>query len=90
LATAKLQKVLATEKSVKSGASRQLSDSTKKVTLPDLFNGFSKDDSPKDEDGDIYPPERKRVQTKSSALLREGGKVLAELLTVGTTQRLRR
>lgn len=82
MANAKLHQVLAIEKSVKSRVSRQIQDSTKKVLRPDLFNGFSKDYSPKDDDGDMYPAERKRVQTNASDLLREAGKMLAELFNI--------
>lgn len=78
----KLHQILAIEKSVKSRVSRQFTEATKMVNRPDLFNGFSKDYSAKDEDGDIYPPERKRVQTNAADLLRDTGKMLGELFNV--------
>lgn len=82
MAATKLHQVLAIEKGIKTRATRKMSDAYKTIQKPDLFNGFAKTYLPKDEDGDRFPPERKRVQSVAGELLRETGKVLAELFDV--------
>lgn len=78
----KLHQILAIEKGVKNRVMRKFSDAYKTVQKPDLFNGLAKNYKPNDEDGDRFPPERKKVQQVASDLLKDISKSLTELLDV--------
>lgn len=78
----KLHQVLAVEKGIKSRVMRKFSDAYKAVQKPDLFNGLAKQYKPKDEDGDRFPPERKKVQMVASDLLKDVSKQLSELFDI--------
>lgn len=82
MAQAKLHQVLAIESGIKTRVARKLSDAYKSIQKPDLFNGLSKHYQPKDEDGDRYPPERKKVQLIASELMRDLSRNLVELFDV--------
>jgi len=82
MATPKLHQVLAIEKGIKTRVQRRFSDEYKSVQKPDLFNGLAKNYKAKDEDGDKFPPERKKVQKVAAELLREVSKLLSELFDV--------
>jgi hypothetical protein len=53
---------------------------------PDLFSGFSKQYRKKDEDGEDYPPEQKRVQILADEQLSRAAKLLSELFDVTATK----
>ncbi len=57
----KLNQVIAIEKDIKSRAMSLISEAHKISQKPDLFNGFSKKYQPKDEEGEQFPDEKKKV-----------------------------
>jgi hypothetical protein len=80
--TPKLNQVLAIEKGVKSRATGTITSLYHKVQKNVLVNGLMKTYKPLDEEGQVYPPERQRVQVKADDVLRDTRKALTELFNV--------
>jgi hypothetical protein len=77
---AKVNQIIALEKGIKSQTHSELSELYKIVQKQDLFNGFNKKYSPKDEEGDTKPPQSKRVQFQVQDVLRTVERSLSSLL----------
>jgi hypothetical protein len=75
-------KVIAIEKSVKSEASRQLTDLYKAIQKPQLFAGLSRSYQPREEYGDKLPPESVLVQARVEEALKLAGDILTPLFDV--------
>jgi hypothetical protein len=82
----KLNQILAIEKGVKSRVHGELTKMNELLHKPALLAGFSKTYQPRDDEGDVHPPERQKVQVDASELLRRAGRLLAELLDVTATK----
>jgi hypothetical protein len=82
----KLNQVVAIEKGVKSRVYGEITEMHKLSQKPDLFSGFSKQYRKKDEDGEDYPPEQKRVQMLADEQLSRAAKLLTELFDVTATK----
>ncbi len=53
---------------------------------PALFNGFAKNYSPKEEDGEVFPPESQRVQMNARDMLSSLARHLGELFDVSAAK----
>jgi hypothetical protein len=84
--TTKLNQIIAVEKGVKSGALRDLTDAHHALQKPALLAGISRTYQPKDEDGEVLPPEATRVQVKTEDVLRRTASVLTRLFDVTATK----
>ena len=84
--TTKLNQIIAVEKGVKSGALRDLTDAHHQLQKPALLAGISRTYQPKDEDGEVLPPESTRVQVKTEDVLRQTATVLTRLFDVTATK----
>ena len=84
--TTKLNQIIAVEKGVKSGALRDLTDAHHALQKPALLAGISRTYQPKDEDGEVLPPESTRVQVKTEDVLRRTAAVLTRLFDVTATK----
>jgi hypothetical protein len=82
----KLNQIVAIEKGVKSRVYGEITEMHKLSQKPDLFSGFSKQYRKKDEDGEDYPPEQKRVQILADEQLSRAAKLLSELFDVTATK----
>lgn len=82
----KLNQVLAVEKEVKANVSRQETNIYHLFQKSELFNGFSKTYTPKDEEGEVYPPENKKVVSNAADLLNTLSNTLTELFDVTLTK----
>lgn len=82
----KLNQVVAIEKGIKSRVYSTLTQAHKSSQKGELFNGFSKVYRKKDEEGEDFPPESKKVQTRAEDLLQEMTKSLTELYDVTATK----
>lgn len=82
----KLNQIIAIEKGVKSRTHSTLTNLNKSLQKDELFNGFSKTYRKKDEDGEEYPPESKRVQSKANEVLGEVSNSLMELFDTTYTK----
>ena len=78
----KLNQVVAVEKGVKSRVYGEITEMHKASQKPDLFNGFVKTYRKRDEEGEDYPQERKKVQFEAEAVLAQAAKLLTEILDV--------
>lgn len=58
----RLNQVIAVEKDAKNAAYAAITEYNKVAQKPDLFNGFMKTYRPKEEGGEVYPAEAKKVQ----------------------------
>jgi hypothetical protein len=83
---AKLNQIIAVEKSVKSGSLRELTDAHHGFQKAALLGGISRTYQPKDEDGEVLPPESTRVQVKAEGVLRGTATVLTRLFDVTATK----
>ncbi len=82
----KLNQIIAIEKGTKQRVFRFLSDTYKTFQKPALFNGLARTYSKKDDDGEDYPDESKRVQFQTGALLQEISDQMTELFDVTATK----
>lgn len=82
----KLNQIIAIEKGVKSRLYSTITDLNKASQKPDLFNGFVKTYRKKDEDGEDYPQERKKVQMRADESLEQVSKALTELFDISATK----
>lgn len=80
--TAKLNQIIAIEKGVKSRTYSDLTSLNKMAQKPDLFTGFVKNYLKKDEEGEDFPAEKKRVQVFADELLRNASRTMTELMEV--------
>ena len=82
----KLNQIVAIEKSVKSRVYGDFTELHKASQKADLFTGFSKNYRKRDEEGEDYPPEHKRVQLEAGETLIQVAKLLTELFDVTATK----
>jgi hypothetical protein len=75
----KLNQVIAIEKGVNSRATAEITAIHRTFANPALFNGFSKEYQPLNDDGEQYPPESKKVTEIVSDLLARVQKSKTEL-----------
>ena len=78
----KLNQVVAIEKGVKSRVYAEITQLHKLNQKNELFNGFSKSYTPKDEDGECYPAENKKVQMFAGEAIKLFTENLAQLLDI--------
>jgi hypothetical protein len=82
----KLNQIIAVEKGVKSGSLRELTDAHHALQKQALLAGISRTYQPKDEEGEVLPPESTRVQVKAEDVLRTTATVLTRLFDVTATK----
>lgn len=82
----KLNQVLAIEKGVKGRVTSNVTKLYHAAQKAVLFDGFSKQFRPKDEDGETFPPEKKEVQFRSGNVIKALKKNLVELFDVTATK----
>lgn len=82
----KLCQVTAIVKGKKNQTERQLTDLYQTLQHPEPITGFSKTYTPKDEEGEKFQPESKRVQLTVADALRTARTVLTELFDIVATQ----
>lgn len=83
---AKLNQIIAVEKSVKSKSFAELTEAHHAVQKPSMLSGISRVYQPKDEEGEQLPPESTRVQVRTEEVLRETAATLTRLLDVTATK----
>ncbi len=83
---AKLNQIVAVEKSTKSKAHSELSELYKVVQKPALFNGFNKTYRKIDEGGEDFSPETAKVQKTVSGVINSVKELMTELFDVTATK----
>lgn len=82
----KLNAILAVEKTAKSEGERTLTDAYQSIQKAPLLSGISRQYQPRDEDGDMLPPERELVQRNVEDTLEAVAKGMARLFDVTLTK----
>jgi hypothetical protein len=82
----KLHEVVAIRKGVKTRTYSEMTEIHKKAQKADLYNGMTREFSPKDDDGETFPPESKKVQITSGEILRKTQKLLEESWDIEAAQ----
>jgi len=83
---AKLNQIIAVEKSVKAKAHANLTEAHQQLQKPALLAGIARTYRPKDEEGERLPPESTRVQVQAETMLRGAAASLTELFDVTLTK----
>ena len=79
---AKLNQILAVEKTVKSKAQAGLTELYHTAQKPAMFEGLSRVYSPKDDGGERYPSESQKIQATAEQMLQKAASVMTELFDV--------
>ncbi len=82
----RLNQIIAVEKGVKSRSFQELTEAHQALQKPSLLAGISRTYRPKDEEGEVLPPESTRVQVKADQIIRETVEVLTKLFDVTATK----
>ncbi|MBX7222308.1 MAG: hypothetical protein K1Y36_20330 [Blastocatellia bacterium] len=82
----KLNQIIAVEKGVKSRVYSEFTELHKASQKGDLFNGFVKTYRKRDEEGEDYPPERKKVQLNAVNVMTHAANLLTEMFDVTATK----
>lgn len=82
----KLNQIIAVEKTVKSRSFTELTEAHQKLQKPTLLSGIARTYRPKDEEGEVLPPESTRVQVKAEEVVGETARILANLFDVTATK----
>lgn len=83
---AKLNQIIAVEKSVKARAHAEITEAHQQLQKPALLAGIARNYRPKDEEGERLPPESTRVQVHGEAMLKSTAAALTELFDVTLTK----
>jgi len=79
---AKLNQIIAVEKSVKSRSLQDLTEAHHALQKPALLSGIARTYRPRDEEGEQLPSEATKVQVKTEEIVRKTSEVLAKLFDV--------
>lgn len=82
----KLNQIIAVEKSIKSRSFAELTEAHHMLQKPTLLSGISRTYRPKDEEGEVLPPESTRVQVKAEEVVQETARILANLFDITATK----
>jgi hypothetical protein len=82
----KLNQILAIEKGLKTRVYAEFTELHQATQKPGLMNGFTKMYQPRDEDGEMYPPESQKVQYEHQAVFDRVATGLAELFDITATK----
>ncbi len=83
---AKLNQIIAVEKSVKGRAQGELTEAYQQLQKPALLAGIARNYRPKNEEDERLPPESTRVQMRTEDALKKVAAALTELLDVTLTK----
>lgn len=82
----RLNQILATEKGVKNRNETIFTKEYQAVSKPDLLGGLVKKYTPRDEDGEKFPTESKKVQVKAEEVIKKVSAALIELFDITATK----
>ena len=84
--TLKLHEVVAIRKGVKSRTYGELTNLHKKAQKGDLYSGMTREYKSKDDDGEVFPSEDKKVQLMADDVLKRVRKLRKEFFDIEATQ----
>ncbi|HSO00819.1 MAG TPA: hypothetical protein VLS89_21155 [Candidatus Nanopelagicales bacterium] len=82
----RLNQIIAIEKGVKTRSHQRLTEAHHALQKPALLAGIARTYRPKDEEGEMLPPEATRVQAKAEEIVRSTVEILTELFDVTATK----
>ncbi len=82
----KLNQIIAVEKGKKALLNRAITDAYHKFQKSQLFGGLSRTYRPKDDEGEMMPPEAVKVQLRAEEVLAEAARAFTELFDVTLTK----
>ncbi|MBB6098303.1 hypothetical protein HNR42_001728 [Deinobacterium chartae] len=82
----KLNQIVAVEKGIKNRSFQELTEAHHALQKPALLSGISRIYRPKDEEGELLPPESTRVQVRAEDMLKDTASILTRLLDVTATK----
>lgn len=82
----KLNQIIAIEKGIKSGSDRTVTKTQKSFARKELLQGIARTYQPRDDDGEVLPPESKLVQVRVSEGLKTVSDALTELFDITATK----
>jgi hypothetical protein len=82
----RLNQIIAVEKGIKSRAAQELTTAHHGLQKPAMLTGISRTYRPKDEEGEQFPPESVRVQTKVDRVLAQTATIMTRLFDVTATK----
>lgn len=82
----KLNQIIAAEKGRKSLTARAITDAYHALQKSQLFGGLSRTYRPKDEDGEMMPPESTKVQLRAEEILADAAKAFTGLFDLVLTK----
>jgi hypothetical protein len=82
----KLCQIVAIEKGTKNKAQSGLTDVYQRMQKPVLLSGIARTYRPKDEEGEVFPPEQTKVQLSAVQLINDARALMSELFDVTATK----
>lgn len=82
----KLNQVIAVEKGVKQRTYTRITELHKQAQKPEMYYGFTKKYTPKDEKGETFPDEFQKVQLRADEVLDESRKLKEEYINTVATK----
>ncbi|MBS1792910.1 MAG: hypothetical protein JSS81_03600 [Acidobacteria bacterium] len=82
----KLNQIIAIEKGAKNRLYSAITELHKNAQKADLYYGFSKNYEPKEEGGEQFPPEQKKVMMRADDVLAETKQLFTEFLDITATK----
>ena len=83
---AKLNQIIAVEKTVKGRTFQELTEAHHLLQKPSILAGISRTYRPKDEEGEQLPPESTKVQIKAEEVIKQTVDILTQLFDVTATK----
>ncbi len=83
---AKLNQIIAVEKGVKSRSFQELTEAHHILQKPALLTGIARTYRPKDDEGEVLPPESTKVQVKAEEIIQQTATILTRLFDVTATK----
>ena len=84
--TKRLNQILAEEKGIRERFTREISDLHHLDKKAALFNGMSRSYAKKDEDGEDFPPETKRVEMNAADVGEKIRTIMSDLVDITATK----
>jgi hypothetical protein len=82
----KLNQVIAVEKGIKQRIYTRITELHKQAQKPEMYYGFTKKYTPKDEKGETFPDEFQKVQLRADEVLEEVSKLKEEYINIVATK----
>lgn len=83
---AKLNQIIAVEKGIKARSFQELTEAHQSLQKTAMLAGISRTYRPKDEEGEVFPPESTRVQIKADDIIRQTVESLTKLFDATATK----